>query len=182
MKQILAYQAEFIETVIVIIGFFTLRFAVDKLIKSVLEKFEFSYQREQMVRKTINFLMFSISVILITAIWGLEGSRLLVFITSIFTVIGIAFFAQWSILSNITSGLILFFNHPLKLGDYIKILDSDPIIEGRIVNITFFFMHIRTDEGDHLTIANSVVLQKMFSVAQKPTKETNAEIPQDSTD
>jgi hypothetical protein len=36
-------------------------------------------------------------------------------LSSITTVVGVAMFAQWSILSNITSGVILFFHSLLKL-------------------------------------------------------------------
>ena len=60
----------------------------------------------------------------VVGIWGIEKEKLVLFISSVLTILGIAFFAQWSILSNITAGLILFFSHPLKLGDYIKILEN----------------------------------------------------------
>lgn len=81
---------------------------------------------------------------------------------------GNRFFAQWSILSNITSSLILFFNHPLKIGDEIEILDKDFAIEGKVEDISFFFMHVRTVNGDLVTIPNNLVLQKMIRSA-KPT-------------
>ena len=42
---------------------------------------------------------------------------------------GVAMFAQWSILSNITSGIILFFSFPFKIGDLILIHDKDFPIE-----------------------------------------------------
>ncbi|MCB9034507.1 MAG: hypothetical protein H6553_11770 [Chitinophagales bacterium] len=38
------------------------------------------------------------------------------------------FFAQWSVLSNITSGIIMYFNHPLGIGDNILIEDKAIII------------------------------------------------------
>jgi ABC-type antimicrobial peptide transport system permease subunit len=38
---------------------------------------------------------------------------------------GIAFFAQWSIISIITATLIIFFNHPAKMGDEIEIFDEN---------------------------------------------------------
>ena len=95
-------------------------------------------------------------------IWNIDQTQLMVFITSMLTVMGIAFFAQWSILSNITSSLILFFNHPLKIGDEIEVLDKEFSIDGKLEDISFFFMHVRTVSGDLVTIPNNLVLQKMI--------------------
>jgi small-conductance mechanosensitive channel len=79
-------------------------------------------------------------------------------------ILGIAFVAQWSLLSNITAGLILFFNHPLKIGDHIKILEKDFIIEGIVNDISFFFIHIKTENNEKITISNTVILQKTISI------------------
>lgn len=79
-------------------------------------------------------------------------------------ILGIAFVAQWSLLSNITAGLILFFNHPLKIGDHIKILEKDFVIEGIVNDITFFFIHIKTENNEKITISNTVILQKTISI------------------
>ena len=69
-----------------------------------------------------------------------------------------------SLLSNITAGLILFFNHPLKIGDHIKILEKDFIIEGIVNDITFFFIHIKTENNEKVTISNTLILQKPISI------------------
>jgi len=104
--------------------------------------------------KLINILIFVMAVVVIAAIWGVNQSQLILFISSFLTVLGIALFAQWSILSNVTAGLILFLNHPLRLGDRIKIMDKDYNIEGRVDDITYFFLHIRMDNGEKITIPN----------------------------
>ena len=84
------------------------------------------------------------------------------FATSLLTVLGIAFFAQWSIISNITSSLIIFFNHPVKIGDSIAILDNEYHIEGKVNDIGIFFLIIKTNEGELVTIPNNVFTQKMI--------------------
>jgi small-conductance mechanosensitive channel len=98
--------------------------------------------------------------IVLAGIWNINKEGLVVFITSIITVMGVAFFAQWSILSNITASLILFFNHPMKIGETIHILDKEYDIEGELVDISFFFMYIKTKENHLVTIPTSVVLAK----------------------
>ena len=71
-------------------------------------------------------------------------------------------FAQWSHLSNITSGIIIFFNHSVKLDDTIVILDEDYNIQGRISDIGLFFVRLKTKEGEEISLPNNVFLQKMI--------------------
>jgi small-conductance mechanosensitive channel len=56
-------------------------------------------------------------------------------------------FAQWSILSNITSGVILF-SFPFKIGDIIKIHDKDFPITAEIEDILAFHVSLRTADGE----------------------------------
>ena len=97
--------------------------------------------------------------------------KLILILASIFTVLGIAFFAQWSILSNITSSLILFFNHPLKIGQNIRVLDKEYDVEGKLIDISFFFMYIRNEEGYLITIPTSVALQKTMVTKDEVKKK-----------
>ena len=90
------------------------------------------------------------------------------FASTLLTALGVGFFATWSLLSNITSGIILFFNHPLKLGDTIKILDKDYPFEGEITELNYFFIHLRTIDGEIVTIPNSLLLQKSVSIVENP--------------
>ena len=176
MKQ---YEIQIIETVVVIVGLFIIQFLIKKSINKALKKFHFSMPRRRITVKLINLFLMIGAVVAITGIWGIEKQKLLLFISSVLTILGIAFFAQWSMLANITAGLILYFNHPLKLGDHIRVLEKDFIIEGKIDDISFFFLHIKTDEGDQITIPNSIVLQKNISITHpdkvKPTRRSITE-------
>jgi small-conductance mechanosensitive channel len=157
-------KIEFIQTFVVIITLGIIRFVTNHSINRALKRFHFSFQRRRITIKLLNFFLILSAFIAITAIWGIEKEKLILFISSVLTILGIAFFAQWSILSNITAGFILFFNHPLKLGDYIRVLEKDFVIEGKIDDITFFFLHIKSKEGYRITLPNSMVLQKTISI------------------
>lgn len=73
-------------------------------------------------------------------------------------------FAQWSILSNITAGIILFFNHSVRLDDTITVIDKDYEVQGRISDIGLFFVILKTKEGDQVSIPNNVFIQKMIKL------------------
>lgn len=158
------FSIEVIETAIVIAAMIVLRLLSRSSISRALRRFNFSTQRRKMTVKLINFSVIMLGILIISAIWGIEQGELLIFLSSAITVFGIAFFANWSLLSNITSGLILFFNHPVKLGDTIRIHDKESPMEGKVVNIGYYFLLLETPDGQKVTIPNSLLLQKMVSV------------------
>jgi small-conductance mechanosensitive channel len=152
-------QTAFVLTALLVAHLFT-----RKVVKSFLKKFKFTAQRRKLTIRIVNLLLSITAIVFIAAIWGVKQSQMAVFISSAMAVLGIAFVAQWSLLSNITAGLILFFNHPLKIGDHIKIIEKDFVIEGIISDITFFFVHIKTENKEKISIANNIFLQKNISI------------------
>jgi small-conductance mechanosensitive channel len=116
----------------------------------------------KVVKKAINLIVFFIMLIIIFSIFKVDQSELVVFVSSVLTVMGIALFAQWSILSNITSGVIIFFSHSARLDDTIAIIDKDYEVEGRISDIGLFFVIIKTANDEQVDIPNSVFLNKMI--------------------
>jgi len=153
-----------IETAIVLTVFTVLHIITRQGINSMLKKIHFTLQRRKLTLRMINLLLTIVAIVFISAIWGVKQTDIVVFISSVMAILGIAFVAQWSLLSNITAGLILFFNHPLRIGDHIKVLEKDFIIEGVVNDITFFFIHIKTESKERITISNTVILQKIISI------------------
>lgn len=123
-------------------------------------KFGFQKTRIVVTNKVISILFYVTEVVLISFIWGVDQKQLLVYISSFLTILGVAFFAQWSILSNVTAGLILYINYPVKIGDTITILEKDNSITGEIRDIGAFFITLKTPEKELITVPNAIVLQK----------------------
>lgn len=155
---------QIIQTAFVLAALLVAHLFTRKVVKSFLKKFKFTAQRRKLTIRIVNLLLSITAIVFIAAIWGVKQSQMAVFISSVMAVLGIAFVAQWSLLSNITAGLILFFNHPLKIGDHIKIIEKDFVIEGIISDITFFFVHIKTENKEKISIANNIFLQKNISI------------------
>jgi small-conductance mechanosensitive channel len=116
------------------------------------------------ILKIINLFLFVIFCIIMIAIWSVKQSQILVFLSSILTVLGVALFAEMSILSNLTACVILFFQHPIKIGDTIKITSEGREIEGELVDISYFFIFIKTPNKGTLTIPNSLLLKSSFLI------------------
>lgn len=160
------FKIQIIETSIVLVGYIITYFATKIFINNTLKKTQLDRGRRKMTIKAIHLFFFLTLVTLLSAIWGLEQNEIAVFVGTIITALGIAFFAQWSLLSNITACILLFFNHPIKIGDTIKVLDKDYPFEGEVTDLTYFFVHIKTSNGEIITIPNSQLLQKSISVVE----------------
>lgn len=161
IKSIEGRYLQIIETVIVLFLYFFLRWLLTKIVKSHLTRKLIHDSRGVIIRKIFRLFLLIITVIILLLIWGVDQSEIAVFLGSILAVVGVAFFAQWSILSNITSSIILFFSHPVKLNDQIVILEGKEYeIEGRVKNIGFMFITIETAEGEEITLPNNIFISK----------------------
>ena len=129
------YAFEIILTASITLLLLILRFILVALVKKFANKSEKVEQRTGLIIKYINYTFIFAVILSLILIWGVDFSSVGVVISSVFAIIGIGFFAQWSILSNITSGVIMFFSFPYKVGDKIKIHDKDFPIEGIIEDI-----------------------------------------------
>lgn len=157
---------QIIETVIVIFAYIVSYFMTKITINNYLKNTQLQRGRRKIMIKAFNLIFLLAAVLLIGAIWGLKQNQIALFASTILTAFGIAFFAQWSLLSNITSSIILFFNHPLKIGDTIEILDKEYSFEGEITDLTYFFLHLKLKNGKIITIPNSLLLQKSIAITE----------------
>lgn len=156
------YYTQIIESIIVIAVFLVIRIMTHQLIKRTIIDKVVQKSRTQLISRSINFILLLITLVILMVIWGVKQSELAVFIGSILTIVGVAFFAQWSLLSNITSSIIIFFSHSVKIGDAISIMEAkDYEIRGEVLNIGLFFTKIRLlDTYDELTLPNNIFIIK----------------------
>lgn len=151
-------------TILLVIGLLILHFIIarvlDSSIKMLGQKKNVGEVRIGYVIKMLNLGLTGMTVILTCLLLGVGYGQLTVFFSSVFAVIGVALFAQWSILSNITASLIIFFGFPYRVGDWIRICDKDEDIAGHIVEISTFHVILERAQGDIMTYPNSLILQK----------------------
>jgi small-conductance mechanosensitive channel len=160
------YLKEQIATGLVIIIVILLRIIVTKAVKRYSRSHTGIEKRTNLVIKYIHLLINILAVISLIVIWGVQKKDILITLSSIATVVGVAMFAQWSILSNITSGIILFFSFPFKIGDVIKVHDKDFPFEGEIIDINAFHTDLITKDGELMIYPNNLLLQKGISIVK----------------
>jgi small-conductance mechanosensitive channel len=162
-----AQEVQIVETLVVAALYLILFLVTKVLINNTLKNTQLQRARRKIIIKAIHLFILIGALVLFAAIWGLNQNEIAVYAGTILTALGIAFVAHWSLLSNITSSIILFFNHPLKIGDRIKIMEKDCPIEGEITDLTYFYIHLITTDGDIITIPNSLLLNTPVSILSK---------------
>lgn len=161
------YQKEFIATGFLLIFLLIIRYFVNTLIGKISKKNGINIARVHLMQRYISVILFIIALVIIPFIFGQQPQDLILLFSSVFAVMGIALFAIWSILSNITSGIIMFLSFPYKVGDKIQIHDKDVPLEGIIEDIRAFQLHLRTENGDLVTYPNNLMLQKAVTLIKK---------------
>ncbi|AYO22371.1 MULTISPECIES: mechanosensitive ion channel domain-containing protein [Vibrio] len=111
------------------------------------------------ITRTVNILLFVFLFATFLLVSGIGYGNFSIFLSSVFTVLGVSFIAQWSILSNITASFLIFFVFPYRVGDNIRI-DDGAGIEGMIIDIRLFHTLIKHEDGDFSTYPNNLLLQK----------------------
>ena len=155
---------ELVVSLVLILALIIWRFTLKKSANRIARIGGFHIGRTKLMFKYINVLVSFIMVFALLLTWGIKAKDLAWVFSSVFAVIGIGLFAIWSILSNITSGVIMYFSCPFKIGDVIKIHDKETPIEARIEDIKAFQMHLRCEDGELIVYPNNLVLQKPISL------------------
>jgi small-conductance mechanosensitive channel len=169
------YQNELLVTLITLGALAVTRFISIKAIRKVGRISDLNEIRTRLIIKYVAVGHFLLMVAALLLIWGVNIRELGLIISSVFAVIGVALFASWSILSNVTAGVILFFSFPFKIGDRIRIWDKE--FEGDsefvIEDIRAYHVHLRKDSGELITYPNNLFLQKAVSLLGVEQEDTD---------
>lgn len=155
---------QIIATLIVVVALPVFKYASRKLTKKYGAMAHMSKPRIRQVRYVIAIMLNALFILMLMVIWSVKPHNILIGFTSVFAIIGVALFAQWSVLSNITAGLIMFFSAPYRVGNRIQFMDKDMTVMAKIEIIGTFYTHIRTEEDGLIVIPNNLFLQKIVAI------------------
>ena len=161
------YKDELIYTAIVLIILLVTRAIIVLTVKKIGQKSGTTEARAALIGRYATVTLVLLALLIEAFIFGAESSDITLVFSSVFAVIGVGLFAVWSILSNVTSGVIMFFSFPYKVGDKIKIHDKDYPVEAIIEDIRAFQLILREDNGDLVTYPNNLILQKAVTLMEK---------------
>ena len=116
----------------------------------------------------IRWLIIASALLLVLERMGVSATVLWTAFTGFATVGAVAFFAAWSVLSNLFCALLIFTVRPFRIGDYIEVLDTaeKPGAKGRVIDINMLYTTLQDasapeDAPNLLQIPNSLIFQRI---------------------
>lgn len=160
--------------ILLTVGLFLFFLLSRKVSSKVIRKYgrlkEIALPRVVYTIKYFNFVIFVFCLMILGMIWDITFEGFSVYFLSFFTVAGVALFAAWSILSNITAAVILFFYFPYRIGSMVRIMDGDNSVEGEVVDLNLFSIVIKGEDGSLVNYPNNLVIQKGIKIKTNPPK------------
>jgi small-conductance mechanosensitive channel len=151
---------------LILLGAWLLVRLARRLIERVTLGYALPSNVDLITRRTVAFLIWGGALL-----WGLEragvsGTVLWTAFTSFAAVGAVAFFAAWSVLSNIFCALLIFTTRMFWPGDTIEVLENGekPGLKGRVLDINLVFTTLEESgtgqDGTTLKIPNSMFFQR----------------------
>ncbi len=171
-----SHLTDFVQTIILIVIFLIIRYVLLKLVRRFSLVTDVLENRTKLIIRYINVTLVILFILFSLFVWGVDFREVSIVFSSVFAIIGVAMFAQWSILSNITAGVILFFTFPFKIGDRIRVLDKDFLLDLTILDIKAFYLLLENDEGENITYPNNLLLQKGVIILNQKDLHTKEDL------
>ena len=119
-------------------------------------------------RRVVTFLISASAFLLVLQRLGVSGTVLWTAFTGFAAVAAVAFFAAWSVLSNIFCTMLILATRPFRLHDHVEVLESGdkPGLGGRVTDINLVYTTLQeTDDageprGSVLRVPNSLFFQR----------------------
>ena len=132
---------------------------------------------------TLRMFSITVAVVLTLFVWGYDFKGLLTLSASLIAITGVALFASWSLLSNITAFFLLLANRSYRRGDFIRVINIDNYIEGYISEINLFNTKLISENREVIIYPNNLLLalptiinpKDRYSIVGKTTEFTPAE-------
>ena len=121
------------------------------------------------LRGVFRWLIIAAAVLAILERLGMSATVLWTAFTGFATVGAVAFFAAWSVLSNLFCAVLIVTVGPFRLGDHIEVLDTaeKPGAKGRVVDLNMLYITLQDDSAPEgspnlLQIPNSLIFQRII--------------------
>ena len=119
------------------------------------------------VIKTARLITAFFGLLAIMVAWGIDFSSVALFATTTVTLLGVALFASWSLLSNITAYFVLLFHRSFTRGTFVRVLEADNYVEGYVADLTLFSIELVTEDGARVVYPNNILLARVAVVDPK---------------
>jgi small-conductance mechanosensitive channel len=139
---------------------------VHRVLVRTAERYQLPMDLVRPVRNGLRWIIYGAASLLIMERLGVSATVLWTGFTGFVTVAAVAFFAVWSVLSNLFCAILIYSTRPFKVNDVVELIDSGdkPGIKGRVIDIRLVYTTLEDVTPEHqgalLQVPNSLFFQK----------------------
>lgn len=155
-----------------------------RLIFRASDHYQFPHELLKPINGVVRWLILGSATLLVLERLGVSAGVLWTAFTGFAAVGAVAFFAAWSVLSNIFCAFLIFTAGPFRVGDHIELLDSNtekPGPLGRVVDINLLYTTLEDTStparGSLLQIPNALIFQRVVRRWRAGTPLPGAKTP-----
>ena len=117
-------------------------------------------------RRLVSFVIFAAASLMVLDVLGVSATVLWTAFTSFAAVGAVAFFAAWSVLSNIFCSFLILTTRSFRVGELVELLENGekPGLKGRVTDVNLIYTTLQETEGAAdgtvLQIPNSLFFQR----------------------
>ena len=162
---------QLIISVSVIILYFIISRRIMPLLYQVIAHSRLKAEMNKRAAVVLHILLVLALVVVLSVVWGVDIRGLLVLASSMIAVVGVALFAAWSLLSNITAFFILLGQKAFAEGMEVRVIDGANYLEGRIVEINLFSTVLRTKDNEQVVYPNNLLISRPVVVFPRKSRK-----------
>lgn len=175
-----------LQITLIVLAAWLLRTLAVRVIRRLSARYELPAEVVLGTRKLVTFLVGTGALLLVLEALGVSGAVLWTALTGFAAVAAIAFFAAWSVLSNIFCAVLLLVTRPFRLYDHIELLDGNEArgVGGQVVDMNLICVILRETREDgataNLRVPNNLFFQRVvrrWHEAPPPRPEPDPDAP-----
>lgn len=155
-----------LQIVLIVLGAWVLSVLLRRLVHRLGGRYSLPPELVIGARRGLGFVIYAGTIVLILDRFGVSGTVLWTAFTGFAAVAAVAFFAAWSVLSNVFCTLLIFTTRPFRLHDHVELLENGekPGLKGRVVDINLIYTTLQEGGGGDapvLQVPNSLFFQRV---------------------
>ena len=155
------------QILLIVLAAWLLRGCMRRLIARIGHRYTLPAEAVVGARRVSSFLIYAGALLMVLERLGVSGTVLWTAFTGFAAVAAVAFFAAWSVLSNIFCTMLILTTRPFRLYDHVELLENGekPGLRGQVVDINLIYTTLRESEdsdgaGTSLQVPNSLFFQR----------------------
>ncbi|GAA6120191.1 mechanosensitive ion channel family protein [Acidovorax sp. FG27] len=157
-----------LQIVLIVLVAMLLQRALRRLVSRAGAHYHWPLEMMVPINGVLRWLIMGSAILLVLERLGVSATVLWTAFTGFAAVGAVAFFAAWSVLSNLFCALLIFTVGPFRLGDSIEVLDTaeKPGAKGRVVDINLLYTTLEDYGSDPqhpalLQVPNALMFQRV---------------------